>query len=233
MLDSANEALTEWFSGPGNGYSYSCPCGVTTPISTSQAGSQLNCDCGKSVKVPSLSVLRTLSGKDSYEAGVVDEIKRMIRSGCLPSVEKCLLSKQATEDVVTANILIPRFFKDQASDDWKIAMIFGWTAVLLLNIFRKPAFEEEGSFAIKVPVRASASQQPKLRTLSQHRLRKLMQIEPLYARLLKENPNSQITILERWDVANSAEWTYNSTFGLQPGAKRRSEEAGFKVMDEE
>ncbi|WP_406699713.1 hypothetical protein V5E97_12720 [Singulisphaera sp. Ch08] len=196
MSAQPNPDRLEWYSGPGNNYSHACGCGRTTTVSTPQAGSDVKCECGRELKVPSLSRLRMLTGRDGYESGVIDEIRRLIRDRGLPSMSICALSKRPTEDTVTVSITVPRFFKNPEKDDWKLVLVAGWVGVFFVNAFRKPVFEEEGSMTIEMQLRVASNQQAKTREMSQSRLRKLLRIEPLYARLLEENPHCRITILE-------------------------------------
>jgi hypothetical protein len=185
----------EWTQGQMNDYCHACGCGLTTTVSISDAGSLIRCGCGRESKVPSLGRLRELTGKDRYESGVVDQIRRMIRNGEIPSADTCALSKRTTSDTVTASIVIPRFFKNEDKDDWMLALMAGWVALLLVKAFRKTAFEDEGTITLEVPLRVAASWQGKARGLNQKRLKKALQTEPMYSRLLKENPHCRVTIL--------------------------------------
>ena len=53
-------------------------------VTVAQAGTEVNCQCGRVVSVPLLSKLRQLSGQEAYETGTIDTINRMIRTGELP-----------------------------------------------------------------------------------------------------------------------------------------------------
>ncbi|WP_165252387.1 hypothetical protein [Paludisphaera soli] len=193
------ETEVEWRRGPGNGYGYTCGCGRAVAVSTALCGSPARCECGAETRVPSLSRLRELTGRDPYEAGLMDEIRRLIRDGRLPSSGVCALSGRPTEDTVLLSVLIPRFFQDQSHRGMGKALLMtwllGWLGFMLYQVSKKPQIEEEGAESLEIPLRLAADQAPRARELSQRRLRKLLRTEPLYARLLQENPHSRITVL--------------------------------------
>ena len=150
--------------------------------------------------MPSLSRLRELSGKGAYESGVCDTIRRMIRTGELPAGGVCAVCGKPTGDAIVLDILVPRAFRDRQSGPQNALL------VLLLGLWALPLLalrghggvmiDEEGAFTLRVPLRVAAPYHPKVRGMSQRRLRRLLRSVPVYATLLEENPMSRVSVAD-------------------------------------
>jgi hypothetical protein len=182
---------------PAAQFSIDCPCGRAITVAASQAGSTVRCGCGAEVRVPSLGRLRELSGRDRYESGICDTIRRMVQSGELPVGGTCAVSREPTDDVIDLEILVPRFFRNRDDVQNKTLWIFGVWGALYLALFSRPQIEEEGTLTVRLPLRVAGSHHHKVRAMSQRRLRRLLRKVPAYARLLEENPYSRLSVADR------------------------------------
>src|SRR5262245_55013132 len=85
-------------------FSISCDCSNRLEVTASQAGAEISCSCGRTMRVPALSQLRQLAGQGAYEAGTIDTIHRMIRDGELPYGHTCAISGHPTSDTYDLNV---------------------------------------------------------------------------------------------------------------------------------
>lgn len=192
-------------SAPASEFSLKCQCGRAITVAGSQAGSTVMCGCGAEVKVPSLSRLRELSGKDRYESSICDTIRRLVQSGELPAGDTCAVSKKPTDDVIEIEILVPMLGKgnEGISKTGLITLLFGIYGLIYVALFAfytalfgRPQFQEEGTTTVLAPIRVAQRYHGKVRRMSQARLKRLLRTVPVYARLLDENPYSRITIVD-------------------------------------
>jgi hypothetical protein len=181
-------------SAPAAEFLLDCPCGKAVTVVASKAGSTVTCECGAEVKVPSLGRLREMAGKDRYESGPGDTIRRMIRSGELPAGTTCAVSRKATGDFIELEILVPRYFKNTEIADRRMILLFGTLGALYNTVFRRPQIEKEGALIVRAPILVAERCHAKVRRMSQTRLRRLLRSVPVYAQLLKENPHSRISV---------------------------------------
>jgi hypothetical protein len=68
-----------------------CECGGSVIAQAGDAGSSVACRCGRAVRVPRLSELRTLSGQDAFVTNPVEAIRKTQREGRSPAGKTCLL----------------------------------------------------------------------------------------------------------------------------------------------
>jgi hypothetical protein len=135
-----------------------------------------------------------MAGKDRYESGPGDSIRRMIRSGELPAGSTCAVSRKPTDDFIELEVLLPRYFKNTEIADRRMILLFGMWGALYNTLIRRPQIEEEGALTVRAPIRVAERCHAKVRRMSQARLRRLLRTVPVYAQLLKENPHSRISI---------------------------------------
>src|SRR5688572_17997315 len=106
-------------------FSIDCECGAQLPVSASQAGTTLECRCGRTVKVPLLSELRKLQGKGAYESGPIETILRLTKEGRLPSSDVCVISGRPTNDICRFHILCETtWFKKEGEGRADIILLF-------------------------------------------------------------------------------------------------------------
>lgn len=187
---------------PDYQFSFDCDCGRPIGVAPAQAGSLVRCEaCGQEVSVPSLSKLRKLSGKDAYESGTADTIRRMIRSGELPADDVCAVSGTPTGETVILEILIPKVFRNQDVERSNNALIFfgGLWAMALVALsgqHKAYATDTDQASTLRVPLRVAEAYHAKVVRMNQRRLRVLLRSVPIYATLLKENPAAQVSVVE-------------------------------------
>jgi hypothetical protein len=182
----------------GAQFSLKCQCGQTVTVAASEAGSTVECLCGAEVKVPSLGRLREMVGKDPYESGPADMIRRMVQTGELPAGRTCAHSRKPTDDVLDFEILVPRSFQRPQGLDKLISnfWLFGIMGQIYMTLFRPPKIEEAGAVRVRAPLRVSARYHAKVRRMSQRRLKKLLRTVPVYAKLLEESAFTKVSVAE-------------------------------------
>jgi hypothetical protein len=181
--------------GPGRPaarFSVGCGCGLSIPVSASQAGSTVRCPCGAEVDVPNLGRLRESAGQARYESGICDTIRRMIQSGELPSGGTCAVCRKPTEDVIELDLLVPRFFQKDDGLNRFAVLVLGLFPAMLLAAIRRPKVEEEGALTVRVPILVARRYHAKVRRMGHPRRMRLLRTVPVYAELLDENPHSYI-----------------------------------------
>ena len=92
-------------------YFVECSCGKRVPVTAAMAGASVQCQCTRTVSVPRLSELREAVGQGSFEAGIVDTIRRMISEGKLPPTRECALTGRLTDDVAEIQVECERVWK--------------------------------------------------------------------------------------------------------------------------
>jgi hypothetical protein len=181
-------------SAPGKVFTVDCSCGRRIGVTASDAGTNVSCDCGKLVRVPSLSALRELSGADPYEAGTIDTINRMISRKELPAGHTCTISREQTQDVLTCSVIVSREIVYQDGFLLRYVLrggLLGWllrTVYLFVKVAPAPGSEIE----VPAPIRLSARYHERYRRAGPGRLRRLLRRVPIYAKLMEEYPHARV-----------------------------------------
>jgi hypothetical protein len=68
-----------------------CECGGSVIAQAGDAGSSIVCRCGRMVRAPRLSELRTLAGQDAFVTNPVEAIRKIQREGHSPAGKSCLV----------------------------------------------------------------------------------------------------------------------------------------------
>lgn len=182
-------------------YFVPCDCGKTIEVTGTQAGANVTCPCGRTVRVPLLSQLRQLAGQEAYETGTIDTINRMIRDGELPFGDTCAISGLPTSD--SCNLYVrcesmwtkgPGFFRHLFIIITCVALPCTIVWALLGWALLEERHEEVGrDRSVCVPLRVRQEHQRRLRrTRNQAKLRKMLRTVPIYAQLLDEYPQAKI-----------------------------------------
>ena len=180
--------------------SVTCECGIVYPVSLTDAGLPIDCKCGKSFYIPSLSKLRESVGESPIPLNTVETIQAMIHNGSLPSRDDCPYSSRPANETV--------FFRVQCEVPWSgeskpthlqkvlLTMIFGWFGNLFIFLKSQETMECGRDTSIEVPLQISSDFRDKiLRIRNQSKLKALLSKTPIYARLLKEFPDATIETL--------------------------------------
>ena len=95
-----------------------CECGAVIPVRKTQAGSDVECGCGRIVEIPSLAELRRAAGLRGIEETIDGKVRRLVREGTLPGA-MCVVCATPSQDVLRLICECERTaFKNQASSDW-------------------------------------------------------------------------------------------------------------------
>lgn len=184
-----------------NIYSVLCECGNSIKVEPPAAGATIRCRCGNSVSVPRLSELRRSGGDLQPNFSAHESIKHLQLSGDLPTVKRCAVSGVATYAEMT--FLVEREVEclpPSGDPLWLTALgpVLGilplllevTTAVSRASIVRKRVKQ---SIAC-VNLRIAPSCRERVFQLDAAGLHSLLRTEPLYARLLDENPDASVRI---------------------------------------
>jgi hypothetical protein len=174
--------------------SLDCTCGQAVLVELSQAGGETTCRCGQTIRIPSLSKLRELSGKGAYEAGIIDTIQRMVASGELPAGDRCVVSAEPTEDVFEFYVEAERVAQVGTSVAQAALVSFLCSPVLAIAMTLKPIRDVGRSTIVLTPLRVCAKHQPRVLKSSQRALKRWLRTVPVYAQLLKDYPRARILL---------------------------------------
>jgi hypothetical protein len=181
-------------------FSVNCECGATIAISASQAGGVVTCRCGRDVRVPRLSQLRTAKGLAAHETSIRDSIARMIRDGALPWGQCCAVTGMPTDDVMWFDVQCERSYL-KSERRWGITLIivslllpFGLFLRLLgITMLNEDPERRGHDISIAIPLRVRKDSQSSLRNWAgQRRLRKLLCGVPIYQQLFQEHKSARI-----------------------------------------
>ncbi|MCA9269712.1 MAG: hypothetical protein KDA41_14630 [Planctomycetales bacterium] len=185
-------------------YAVPCQCGHRVEVSATQAGATVKCTCGASLDVPTLSQLRRSAGQASYEAGVIDTIRRMIDEQSLPSMSACVLCGRPTSETLMVQVQCEtKYIKGFSAGPWKWIFVIGsvlflpfWWVWLLVghSILRERREEFGRDVSVRIPLRVDERCRESLQSTANRRLlRELLDIEPIYSRLLDEYPQAHVS----------------------------------------
>jgi hypothetical protein len=181
-------------------YSVKCDCGASHHVTATQAGSAIACSCGKSVNVPTLTLLRRSVGETAAPLNTIELIRAMIRDGTLPDGKICPYSRRPANDTILFNVECERSSVrgGEPLDMGKMVtyvFLFGWIGALIASRKSQPREEFGRDTSVTIPVRISSDVRDKIvRLRRQRKLKSLVSETPLYARLLHEYPAARVTV---------------------------------------
>lgn len=184
-------------------YMIACACGREVSVGPAAAGRRVPCACGGTVQVPRLSELRATAGDVRSRLPAVTSINYLLMAGELPASTTCALSGVPTADAV--EIILWRnvpVLPPTRSGWWTLALnsVFVALPVLTLPVLGYQAVAEAATSEVVpqtvacVPLRVDRQYHAALLQFDYGRLAMLLRTEPLYARLLDENPGVFISI---------------------------------------
>ncbi len=136
-------------------FSVDCRCGQTLAVQAAQAGTSMSCACGAHVKVPSLSKLRERAGKPAYETSTIDVIHGMLSRGELPSGGRCVVSGQATDDIVELQVEAERIYRAGDNVIWAAFLAVVVSPLFLLTAYQKPRPDFGRHTIVPTPLRVA------------------------------------------------------------------------------
>ena len=175
-------------------YTVTCECGKRHEVSTGDAGTTLNCSCGRAVSVPSLGVLRQQAGELGRSPEMI--LDSMLENGELPEDSFCVVCQARTDSV--------RYFEVECErvESVKVAsllsavffVIYGWIWGLLAYA---SSLRKEGTTPprgrnvhYRLPLRICLVCDSKRDAASN---KELLCRVPVYEHLLKKYPHAEIS----------------------------------------
>jgi hypothetical protein len=165
-------------------------------VSAGQAGTTIACECGRSISVPSLGKLRELTGRGRYEAGTIDRIYAMIKSGQLPSGERCVVSGEYTHDVFDLWVQAEKIFTGDENRFARFLVAFFISPLLIRPYFQPERANVGRETFVPTPLRVAPSYHGRVRAASQRKLKRWLRSIPIYAELLHEYPLATVSVRE-------------------------------------
>ncbi len=174
-------------------YSVTCACQRVIPVAAAQAGTEVACACGRAVKVPRLSQLRTATGKAAYKPTVIEAIERLTREGDLPFSETCALCGMPTSDSIELYAECERArYRPPSVVPWWLLWLPWAPVIWLMSKFLPLPGETQGrDTGVTLPLRVCKRDQGRL-PRNQRKLRDLLRPVPIYEQLLEEYPRARI-----------------------------------------
>lgn len=182
----------------GNTYTIECEQGHPLSVTSAVAGSTISCECGAEVKVPGLSQLRLLSGKEAYVSNAIEMITSAHQAGREPAGLECLRCSQLAGNVIDTKILCERSEMDFNSLKW---LLLPWLPVLVYGLIqsrkRNKELEETSTRNVRTHFRLCQRclRNPR-RPPNRRKIRRLLKKVPVYAQLYKENPEAYTKFLQ-------------------------------------
>jgi hypothetical protein len=170
-------------------YPVSCECGQVHRVSEGAAGTRFACDCGSTVAVPSLHVLRMQTGQAVLSPELL--IEAALQNGELPTSSSCLACGRFTDLVAFVWAVCER--AQVENPEWglvPLALVFGWVVFWRSGQTRVLGRDKEYRLPIRLCERCG-------RRLRGRKLREAMMGEPLYARLLDKYPQAGLSLSRR------------------------------------
>ena len=190
-----------------------CTCGLVYSVSTTRAGSQMACRCGRVVNVPAVDrptpAPVSAPGRDQpQEASTADDtiqtIKRMIRTRELPAPGKCPHSGKPANDVVVFRLHFDPVAEQELAATDQASAKSGWSLFGLFSgkggtaTAQRPREALGRDVWVDMPMRvANEAHAEILLSRSQKHFRDMLRTVPIYAKLLAEHRTARIEPLPR------------------------------------
>jgi hypothetical protein len=161
-------------------------------VELAQAAGETLCKCGQTIKIPSVSKLRELSGKGAYEASVIDTINRMMHMGELPAGDRCAVSGETTGDEIELYVQAEKVSEVGTSVAAAALVAVLCSPILALAMAIKPKREVGRDTTVATPLRVAAKYHRRVSRSGQRALKRWLRSVAIYDQLLKEYPHSRI-----------------------------------------
>ncbi len=184
-------------------YSTTCECGAIHAVAATQAGTTLECKCGRAVCVPALSALRQAAGETPIPLNTIERIEAMIRDGELPSGNVCPVSGRPADRVVHLRVECEQSWVRggdpmDSGAGFAFMLLFGWIGLMLASRASRPREELGRDTAVTVPLGVASEARSKvMRMRRQKALKALLRSTPIYAELLDQFPDAHVHVLGR------------------------------------
>jgi hypothetical protein len=175
-----------------------CKCGEVHTVHHLSAGRELACRCGRSLQIPLLSQMRSMSGSEELQLSPALEIEQLLLAGALSKTTHCVDCGLETDHGVEIVVECERAQTEHARS-WP-TMIFNLLTFPVfviggLLIFRFPGSRqpptEKGTDRIyTLPVKICGSCAAQIRGPKE--AKRVLGLVPVYARLLKKYPEAKV-----------------------------------------
>jgi hypothetical protein len=178
--------------------SVTCECGLKNTVTPTMCGSDITCDCGKTILIPRLSELRRNAGLAPVNISVADHLVALAARGELPTETVCVSCSRSTNMYLALEVECERTFAKKMSAAYYFLTSF--FSPLYLLVFLKREYDNPEvhgrELVVRTPIRICEVCAAKTR-LDRETCRNLMSKNNLYAKLLTRYPNASIA----WDDA--------------------------------
>ena len=115
-------------------YDLSCECGHSVTVTEAAAGREIDCACGRTIKVPSFRELRERAGLQANNVSPALMIAHLLENGELYPPAECVWCGVESDDVMHIDVECERQWQQGAQstgDRIAAALVFGWFGLLL------------------------------------------------------------------------------------------------------
>lgn len=173
-------------------------CGQCLSVGADRAGTSIACDCGASVRVPSLSKLREQTGAAPYESGPLDTIRRMVSSGELPE-GTCAVSGRPTSDVLGLTVVVSDHLEPTQQARARSKALLGRGMLrLFFELLRDDSYDYRPVPGTEIPVFTplylEAHHQRRAHKVPTNLLKRWLRTVPIYAKLLDAYPYATVRL---------------------------------------
>ncbi|OWK41707.1 hypothetical protein [Fimbriiglobus ruber] len=172
-------------------YPVACECGATLLVSGGAAGTQIPCQCGRTVDVPTLGCLKSSVGEAAISPDF--ELEHLISSGDLPLESRCVVCELDTTHEREFAIVCERPEEKGSVPFWQQLLLIWISPIIFLMHMTMTSrrIETHGrDVAFRLPVRVCEECVGTLNATSA--IRNALEVTPVYARLLKKYPHARI-----------------------------------------
>ena len=133
-----------------------CSCGKQVAVTADLAGAEVQCRCGRSLVVPSLSRLRSDAGLLAYSPGIADRVTRLVESEEQFLGDNCSQCGRQTSDVLSGTIVCEEVYRRGQGSTFSyrlLLMLVHPIALLIHLMFHRDQEVEELGREVSAPLR--------------------------------------------------------------------------------
>jgi hypothetical protein len=174
-------------------YRVNCECGKSHQVTTGDAGSQLHCECGRTVDVPELHILRATAGEPTISPELAIEL--LLKDGKIPGDGNCICCGVPSNEKCYVRIVCER--GELRAEGWRVNAWYTVLGLLLGWIVVRREWQPESvrgrHVEFRLPILLCSNCAPSMtRSKIPDTLRKI----DVYRQLLDKYPKSSIGKLE-------------------------------------
>jgi hypothetical protein len=174
-----------------------CACGKKLLVFEGRAGSSVDCLCGRTVRIPSLNILRARAGLTPYNDPPELVIRRLLHEGRLPSLTTCARCGMRTEETVIVKTECERrWIRKAGGFSWLTLLlsafllpfrVFHWESLVVEYLGTDKIFDLP--LTLCYPCRSGL--------WWQSTLKKCLNMEPAYRQLLDKFPDAKVKLIKK------------------------------------